>query len=197
MQVHKLIGPSVHKKSEELKQLTVVSSALGDKIPTNAAKVENVGDTGSSLERPKLTGIFKLAVYERGGIFGIYSDTFLEGQLGLRESSVHQGTVTCDSTTGTLYRMPIKDFEKKVYLRFDMQSEIERLVTEKEAQMQARKQKIGGIYEITPHMIKEEVELETNKIGVDTPKETASPKNQKPINPKENSIDTHQNPSIY
>ena len=89
MQVQKLIGPGSHVKSHDgLKELTVVTSALGDKIPTNAAKVENVGDTGSSLERPKLTGIFKLAVYERGGIFGIYTDTF-ENEFGFRENSVH------------------------------------------------------------------------------------------------------------
>ena len=165
------------KPPDEFKQLTVIASALGDKIPTNAAKVENVSDTGSSLVKPKLQGIFKLAVFEKGAIFGIYSDTF-RGELGYRVDSTHQGTVTCDSTSGTLYRMPIKEFEKRVYNKFDMQSEIERLVAEKEEQMRARTTKIGGIYNITPHQIKEEVELETNMIGVETPPNQQSPVNR-------------------
>ena len=40
--------------NDDLKYLTVVSSALGDKAPTNAAKLENMSDTGSSLLKPKL-----------------------------------------------------------------------------------------------------------------------------------------------
>ena len=118
-----------------------------------------------------------MAVFEKGAIFGIYSDTF-RGELGYRVDSTHQGTVTCDSTSGTLYRMPIKEFEKRVYNKFDMQSEIERLVAEKEEQMRARTTKIGGIYNITPHQIKEEVELETNMIGVETPPNQQSPVNR-------------------
>ena len=151
IQIQRLYGPhSVVKPNDDLKQLTVVNSALGDKNPTNAAKVENMSDTGSTLVKPKLQGIFKLAVFERGGIFGIYRDTF-RGELGYRENSTHEGTVSCSSTTGTLYRMPIKEFEKRIYLKFDMQPEIERLVYEKERQMKARQAKIGGIYSITPH----------------------------------------------
>ena len=142
--------------------LTVVNNALGDKAPTNAAKLENMGDTGSSLIKPKLQGIFKLAVFEKGAIFGIYKDTF-RGELGYRQDSTHEGTVTCSSTKGILYRMPVIDFEKRIYLKFDMQSEIERLVKEKGKQMGARQAKIGGIYNITPHQIREE-ELQANNV---------------------------------
>ena len=59
--------------------------------------------------------------------------------------------------------MPIREFEKRIYLKFDMQPVIDRLVKEKSKQMRARLAKIGGIYGITPGQIKEEVELEENK----------------------------------
>ena len=52
--MQKLIGPnSVVQPNEDLSTLTVVNNALGDKAPTNAAKLENMGDTGSSLIKPK------------------------------------------------------------------------------------------------------------------------------------------------
>ena len=59
--------------------------------------------------------------------------------------------------------MPVIDFEKRIYLKFEMQSEIERLVNEKGKQMGARQAKIGGIYNITPHQIREE-ELQANNV---------------------------------
>ena len=73
--------------------------------------------------------------------------------------------------------MPIKEFEKRIYLKFDMQPVIERLVKDKSKQMRARLAKIGGIYEITPGQIKEEAELEENQ-NLDASSQPGSPTNK-------------------
>ena len=99
----------------DLDDLTVVNSALGDKLPTNAAKAENVSDTGSTLIKPKLQGIFKLAVFQKGKFFG--EDDLLNHRK-------HLGTITCTSAKGTLFRMTTKVFDNKILSKYESNQEI-------------------------------------------------------------------------
>ena len=150
--VEKLIGPKTIIPPSAFENLTVVNAAVGDRQPQNAAKVENLESTGSTLCKRKLQGIFKLAEYQQGKFLG--DDDYFS------DSTNHFGTVTCSSRTGMVYQISIADFKTKILNRYEMKEKILTMVEEKTEQVRSRMEMIGGIYSITPNQIREEALLE-------------------------------------